>query len=602
MTIFGDTLYMAGAFTQLGGLRRVSLGAVDINTALPTAWNLSGVLFANAVAATMDAIFVAGGFDYIGGQTRNFVALVDPVTGLATDWDPGTFDTYSKELAYAAVSGDHAVASTGYVVFCFDLTRSGAQLWSRSTSSGEGLTISNGVVYLTGSTTASDRRGAIALDIETGEALAWAPNVENSTPSTVAVSGNSVFIGGDLKAARTGGLVRNHLLALDAMTRQLLPWAPSFDSYVYGLCIADGRLYASGAFSNVDGQPRARLAAFDLATGNLLPWDPLAARGNVKEYERVYAPTAVGDAILAFHYPTSRFQFTELISVGRLDSRYQVLDPTERQYQFLAAWTNNAVTNYESISPPYDSIVQIRNLDDDSVINENGSRSISGMCLSGDVLYLAGLSIGGKQGRNLAAYDLVKKTFLPWEPQGSLAYGLALNGDYLYTLRDNLDAIDRLTGEVVTLSEDSSYPLYVSNGWVYCRDASYQLGIYPVMPPKWQFRDLFAAPAVARAGERVVLSFAGEGLTAPPEVTVNGRPAPLAASTSYSAEYVVSDLDPAGPAVIRIDGVDKSGRAVGLTSTSALTITDAPHVPTMSVAGGVALGLALLAAARGARK
>ncbi|MGH9011680.1 MAG: hypothetical protein ACRDYF_17815, partial [Acidimicrobiia bacterium] len=94
----------------------------------------------------------------------------------------------------------------------------------------------------------------------------------------VAVSGGTVYLGGDFQAMSppgskdTAALVeRQHLAALGDHGTTLADWNPNADKEVRALLAApDGRrIYAGGTFSRIAGTTQSRLAALDPATGAL---------------------------------------------------------------------------------------------------------------------------------------------------------------------------------------------------------------------------------------------------------------------------------------------------------------------------------------------
>lgn len=94
--------------------------------------------------------------------------------------------------------------------------------------------------------------------------------------------GNTVYAGGEFSKARPAGsapgtneVTRTNLLAYDLETGVLKTnFAPTFNAKVKSLAVSpDGtKLYVGGSFTQVNGQPRNRIAAFDIATGALLPF------------------------------------------------------------------------------------------------------------------------------------------------------------------------------------------------------------------------------------------------------------------------------------------------------------------------------------------
>ena len=96
------------------------------------------------------------------------------------------------------------------------------------------------------------------------------------------VVGNTVYVAGDFTSARPAGAApgtnevpRKNMLAYDLQTGVLKTgFAPTFNGKVRAMAVSpDGtKLYVGGAFTQVNGQTRNRIAAFDIATGNLLPF------------------------------------------------------------------------------------------------------------------------------------------------------------------------------------------------------------------------------------------------------------------------------------------------------------------------------------------
>jgi PKD repeat protein len=114
------------------------------------------------------------------------------------------------------------------------------------------------------------------------------------------VLGDTVYVGGDFRYARPAGakagekvVERSNFLAYDLESGALLDYAPSFNAQIRSLAASpDGtRLYVGGAFTDVNGSARNRVAAFDVATGEL---DPSFATGtNATVYDVSASSTTV---------------------------------------------------------------------------------------------------------------------------------------------------------------------------------------------------------------------------------------------------------------------------------------------------------------------
>jgi hypothetical protein len=94
----------------------------------------------------------------------------------------------------------------------------------------------------------------------------------NGTVNATAVSGNTLYIGGNFTMVR--GLPRNHLAAIDIPTGSVLAWDPNANGAVHALAATGLTVFAGGAFTTVGGQPRNLLAAIDGSSGTVTPWAP----------------------------------------------------------------------------------------------------------------------------------------------------------------------------------------------------------------------------------------------------------------------------------------------------------------------------------------
>jgi hypothetical protein len=299
LVISGSTAYVGGDFTQIGGQARPHLAAIDVNTGAPTSWNpvVDGVVYSIALSGT--TMFIGGGFVSVGGQVRRAVASLDTTTAAPTAWNPGAGATvYSVSVDGNEVCAGGAFTSMGgqmrLSLAAIDENTGAVTPWTADTmGTVHSLAVSGNAVYAGGSfgSIGGQARTALAaLDANTGAVLPWGVDA-NSNVFAVAVSGDTVFVGGQFTAF--GGQPRSGIAAADVSTGTVTSWNPSASSFgpfvtVSSIAVSGSTVYVGGDFTSIGGQPRNRLAALDVSTGAATPWNPnvnssvfsLAVRGS----------------------------------------------------------------------------------------------------------------------------------------------------------------------------------------------------------------------------------------------------------------------------------------------------------------------------------
>ena len=228
--------YIGGLFSSVAGIPRNNLAHLRTDGSLD-GWNPGTNGLVRCLASARGRVFVGGAFGSVGGLSRAYVAAVDSTTGGVLPWNPGASD---QVRAFAVRD------TTLYM---------------------------GGTFILMGGAT---RPYLAAVGTTGGATLPWNPTIgpysQYPYVYALAVSGDTVWAGGYFSTV--GGLPRSNLAALDASSGAVLDWAPSPSAPVYALALGQGTLYAGGGFTTIAGAARARLAAFDAATGSLLPWHP----------------------------------------------------------------------------------------------------------------------------------------------------------------------------------------------------------------------------------------------------------------------------------------------------------------------------------------
>jgi hypothetical protein len=230
----GAAVYAGGDFTQIGdtaagrggrnGLAAVA-GPAEANAGAALDWDARPAGGAvNALALAGDAIYAGGGFSSVLSEERANLAALHPDGALVEDFTTGTGCT-----AAGCSAGVHALA----------LAPDAAALYI-------GGAFTEVDQDVGGPVPAEPRAHLAALDLDPAADDPATPEEEPTEP--------------------LGGL--------------LPEWEPNpnADSWVLTLDVAGERLYAGGAFDQIGGAARNRIAAIDRETGELVEWAPDARR------------------------------------------------------------------------------------------------------------------------------------------------------------------------------------------------------------------------------------------------------------------------------------------------------------------------------------
>jgi hypothetical protein len=273
------------AATMAVALRSAPAQAVSpgAGSAPAPTWITNGAVY--SVARVGNTVYLGGAFDYVGpstgagvpvGTDGAVVAGFPQVTGgnvWATVPDGsggwylgGSFASVGGVSVprLAHVNADHSVDAA----FApspnntdFDLAVSGTTVYA----GGEFTAVNDGTT----------RNRLAAFDSATGTATSWNPDVDGRV-FDLEVSGSTVYVGGLFTTVNGGTATRNFLAAFDTATGVATAWDPDLSGHVTAIALSGTTLYAGGAFTTVNGGAATRnfLAAFDTATGVATAWDP----------------------------------------------------------------------------------------------------------------------------------------------------------------------------------------------------------------------------------------------------------------------------------------------------------------------------------------
>ena len=318
----GSDVVAGGTFTNVGGVDRRNLAAIDLTTGQPTAFNppmrgmFSALTSVNALALTDDGLVWAGG-DFLteGPEVRIGLAAFDAGSGAIASFhrDPNG----SGGISALVASGSTVYAGGGFTQVGGMPRRNVAAFRNVPGEQGtvlpfdgdvdgpvQSLALAADTLYLGGTFTSvngsiaslkRDRRNLAAVDATTGIARDWDPDADSAV-TALTVAGDTVFAGGAFGMVnRTTPRLR--LAAFDALSGTARPWDPSADAQVRSLAVYGSTVFAGGDFANVNGGvPRVGIAALDALTGAS---DPLSVDLIPESRGGPVPPVTRVDALLA---------------------------------------------------------------------------------------------------------------------------------------------------------------------------------------------------------------------------------------------------------------------------------------------------------------
>lgn len=242
----GDTLFIAGTFTEVDGVTHNRVAALHKVTGELLNWqcDVNGPI--NAIAVVGNRLYLGGEFTLVNGVVKNQLAAVFTANGYVD----GTWQTDLTGSTF-----DHTV---------------------------EVLHVSAGKLYVGGafSQIGSQSRANIAsIDVVTGDVHPFSLSFANTNPLVRAIttSGDTIFIGGGF--GEINGLQRHSLAAVLESNSTVLPnWICNDPSgSILDLELQGGVLYVANP-EELNGQEVDGLGVVNASTGEVLSnWNPLVA-------------------------------------------------------------------------------------------------------------------------------------------------------------------------------------------------------------------------------------------------------------------------------------------------------------------------------------
>jgi len=281
----GNRLFVGGTFTNVGGLTRNRLAAIDVATGgVNTQWNAGVNSTVWALAVSGNGVYAGGDFTTVKSLPRTHIAKIDASTGTPDpNWTPSADQISPNHYGSVRALAFPADGSRLYVGGYFQ-SISGQQtgnLVALDPSTGvldggfrpnesngiQCVAVSQGRVF---AGTGDPLEGIEAFDATTGQ-LAWRLGYGAHTPPEgdvqaidVSDDGSTVYAGGHFN--RMAEYARQRLVAVDAASGTIdAQWSPSVAGGNLGVWAVESygpHVYAGGDFTSVAGRPQARFTQF----------------------------------------------------------------------------------------------------------------------------------------------------------------------------------------------------------------------------------------------------------------------------------------------------------------------------------------------------
>ncbi len=293
MKVSGNTVYVGGNFTTIGGVARNRLAAIKTTDGLVRSrWNLNPDDDVTALAIIGNVVYVGGDFTIIAGKARTRLAAVGK-DGFVTRWNPKA----NNDVNVLAASGNALYAGGIFTAIgnsVVDRNRLAAigvddnlTSWRPSvdgTTKDEAivevipLVLSVNTIYAGGnfdSVNGIAVSNLVAIGTDGKVNVNWTPDADKVVRALAADNNGVLYTGGDF--SKIGSVNRSRLAAIN-QDGTLTGWRPGANSDVYTLAVSGTKVYVGGSFTEINGVPRGLLASVDAVgtgtDGTLDSWNP----------------------------------------------------------------------------------------------------------------------------------------------------------------------------------------------------------------------------------------------------------------------------------------------------------------------------------------
>ena len=450
LAVSGSLIYIGGNFTTIDGSTRRGLAAVSTAGVLDSSWAPSvtgGYPDVQAVVVSPDdsTVYVAGDFGAINGTTRPYLGAINASDGATTSWYPNP----SGKIWGLAASGSTIYAAGEFSTVCGAGTSCDQSTQTRNRFAAFGsdgslkawdpnannsgylntVAISGSSVYIGGNfnTVGATPRNRLASVGPDGSLTTWDPDA-NNTVSALALSGSTVLAGGTFTAM--GGATRNRIAAISA-DGSLGAWDPNANNAVSAIAVSGTTVYAGGSFTVIGGQTRNRIAAID-DSGAATSWNPNAG-GTVSALAVSGSTIYAGGAFTTFGgQPRNRLASVD--SSGSVTSWAPAADNAVSAVAVSGSTIYAGGTFTNIGGQTRNRIAAINSSGSPTSFNANANNTVSTLAISGSTIYAAGAftNIGGASRSRVAAVSS-GGTSTSWDPSaGSTVNALVVSGSTAY--------------------------------------------------------------------------------------------------------------------------------------------------------------------------
>ncbi|NDY94376.1 DUF11 domain-containing protein, partial [Wenzhouxiangella sp. C33] len=465
MALVDDDLYLAGSFSTVNGVSRRGLASVSLATGAVSDWDPnSGSTSADFIQLEVvgNSVYVAGGFSQIGTAARTGLAKIDRITGVVDEaFNPvvkGPFRpirTMRSDGSALFIGGRFTEVNGGPHRFAAKLSLVDGSVnpnWNpQFNSSVEAMDIDGGWLYAVGCfrQVGGISRGYVARVATAGAGAldaTWDPRANGGCMTYVHVDDNYAYISGRVftqlgggDTSRIGRVAKTGTGMLDSA------WDLSLDFYSFStLTLQGGAVLVKGSFKNVNDAYHPGVVRVDGNNGAVLgPEFYIESSGRVEEL--VAAPDGGvyvgGDFHRLAGTDVMRQGLLRLTPSGELDTSWDVALTDVGEVNALAADANHLYIGGWFTTSGTSALSHLVRVSHNGVVDSSWtpdpSSSVLTMALdeTNNSLFVGGWfsRMGSESRSRLAEVDLAAGKVTAFNPQpNNTVEALILDGNDVY--------------------------------------------------------------------------------------------------------------------------------------------------------------------------